>query len=191
MNTGIVLQSQRTSSLRLIVFDAAQGKIPVYLRDYALHKHAPCGGLLEYTYTTWRDTLFLETIDLKSLPAAGTPASVYFIHKIFEILLAFVPVAQPLPDLFSTVLRVYETPTAAWFTQRFHEQIFLCHVLAQLGVYPDEKTYLREQEVRRLILSPFEFMVDNDDIRMQHIVDMWLQECLASHPHIHSWRTLQ
>jgi recombinational DNA repair protein (RecF pathway) len=190
MNTGIILQSHAAVSQRLIIFDKMKGKIIAYVRSTERPKSTPQGAMVEYTYSVWRDMIFLEAIELTSLSLPSGIHSLQFMHQIFEILLAFMPLQQPSTELFSCLLLLYDERqkhSASILRQR----IFLCYILAQLGIYPSESRYLSEHRVRRLILSPFEFMVDDEDVNTHQAIGTWLQECLASHPYIRSWKTLK
>lgn len=193
MNRGIVLRSHRTHSTRLVMFDELKGKVLAYSRAHDTHVRAPQGALLTYDYSLWRNMMFLELVELKTLPFVNhaQESSLQFLHQVLEILEAFMPISAPLPELFEKIFLLYTDQAALISATVFRQQIFLCQILASLGVYPDENTYLRNHVVRCLILSPFEFMVDHEDARIHDALALWLKECLATHPTVSAWKTLK
>jgi recombinational DNA repair protein (RecF pathway) len=195
MNRGIVLRTYRTHETRLTIFDESQGKIIAYSRNHETAPRTPCGALLMYQYSLWRDMMFLEFVELQQLPFVNHDdnncgLSLSFVHQILEILEAFMPISSPLPELFEKVNLLYTDQVQIITATVFRQQVFLCQILASLGVYPDENTYLRNHVVRCLILSPFEFMVDHEDTRVHDALKLWLKECLATHPTVSTWKTL-
>jgi hypothetical protein len=181
------LRSNRTHSAKLVMFDELQGKVIAHSRAYDALLRAPQGALLRYHYSSWRDMMFLDWVELEKFPQL----SIQFIHQVLEILDAFMPLSAPLPELFEKIFLLYTDQANVISATVVRQQVFLCQILASLGIYPDETTYLRNHGVRCLILSPFEFMVDHEDTRMHEVLAVWLRECLATHPTVSSWKTLK
>lgn len=197
MNRGIVLRSHLAHSAKLIIFDELQGKITAYSRAGDKPLRAPCGALLTYNYVLWRDMMMLECVEIKQMPCitahgnAEQGLSLQFIHQVLELLAAFMPLCLPVPELFSKIFMLYTEQAEEISATQFRQHLFLCRMLAALGIYPEESTYLRSHVVRCLILSPFEFMVDHEDTSIHNALESWLKQCLVTHPTVSAWKTLK
>lgn len=197
MNRAIVLRSYLDRSQRLILFDECKGKVVAYVRAIDKPVRAPHGALVHYSCSSWRDMLMLEEVELYAIPGgeqavAHQPSiSLKFIHQVLEIAEAFMPVNVPMPELFSKISMLYTDKALSIRSTLFRQQLFLCRMLAVLGIYPEEHIYVRNHVVRCLILSPFEFMVEHEDASIHDALEQWLKQCLVTHPTVSVWKTLK
>lgn len=198
MNRAIVLRSYLNRSQRLILFDACKGKVIAYARAIDKPVHAPNGALVYYSCSAWRDMLMLEDVQLHAVPYVDDQVEtdqkgvlLRFIHQVLEIVEAFMPINVPMPELFSKIYMLYTAQAVSMHATLFRQHLFLCRMLAVLGIYPEEHIYMRSHVVRCLILSPFEFMVEHEDASIHDALELWLKQCLVTHPTVSAWKTLK
>jgi hypothetical protein len=184
---GIVIHSQLPHNGRLIIIDAALGKIDARVSGKLHHHRLVHGICIEYTYTKERDVFLIYDIELIMAPAAWVTDNLAFFHHILELMRFFIMYHNPNQALMEHLHHMYvahEPQTLLFFQYSYLSRFFLL-----IGICPEESHDLRIS-LFRLISAPIDIMLNvRDDMLVSRQLSEWLQKCLLFHPDAHRMQT--
>ncbi len=149
------------------------------------------GSLLFYTVEKERgSTIFISNISITDLPFDLGRSDIFFWHHILELCYYFVPIGVHTSQLFELLSFLYTVDTGTCW-KRETKKIFLFKLLATIGLYTELPAFAPAR-VHQLLSVPLSMIEQEElDEETEKILNQWLRVCVAEHPAIKYFKTIQ
>lgn len=121
---GIVLKSHLPARSSCIILDSHKGKTRCFFPKNNRHYAVLCGGLARYRIHQKGDWHSLSDYTLCKQPALWAKEDLLFLHQLMEVVLYFLPEAQPNYGFFNLLLNLYN-PLSHTADHALHRLLFL------------------------------------------------------------------
>jgi len=145
------------------------------------------GSLINYTVTSQRTRVSIQSVELMELPLALAHNHLLFFHQVLELCYYCIPLGSVAPDIFALVTQLY-TIASELLTSLF-KKFFLIKICALLGIYPEELEF--RPFVHYALAVPVEYIQNVEfDERTESAFDDWLERCVMIHPYSERFKTI-
>ena len=179
---GIVVRSSFPEKYKVSVLDGDLGRIVCYVPKKAICSRLCRGDLISYDLDWFKDWRVMHHVDIvRSFSGLGH-IDLVFLHSVLELCFYFIPPECKACRAFKLVMHLYDSMDR--FLCKNSKKLFLCRLLAILGVYPDDENLLKIDWIRNLLNEPIDSL-HNETIDLasgEELIDSWLFSCLGSHP---------
>lgn len=183
-NIGIVLKNYQPQKCKLAILDRDAGKI-MAVPNRADISH---GALIMYYEREQPYLSFINSIDIIDMPLMLSQEDITFVHHVLELCYYFIPMGSMAPQVFSSLLRLYEYPLLLVTAQL--KKIYILQLFAQLGVYP-EHSAVRTAHLTQLVSTSIDILATQSlDLRIEQELDAWLVHCVRTHPYAKYFKTI-
>lgn len=185
---GIVLRLYKDKPFAVTLLDQTLGRIELY-RTPSHTYPTLVGSLVSYQRTQRTHNFFADRITLVGLAEEIIPHDLLFLHHVLEIVTHFMPAGNHDERLFDLLLYLYRPAPNKWSTDRLLQKIFLCKIVALLG--------MNDAVHNRLLLTVIPYLdtpidiLDSESLHLtneQHITT-WLHRCLEAHQPLAHFKT--
>lgn len=160
-------------------------KIVVLSKQHGIH-HLICrmssgcvhGGLIEWQEKRRSEQFFLVNYELVALPDRWAADDIVFLHSVFQLVHACIPVASNPEGMFEHLLLLYKS--ALHENREFYKKVFLCRFFSLLGLYP-EYPQQYDEKFLCLISAPIDIMLSEQEMLLDKNVDAWVRGCVRTH----------
>lgn len=182
---GIVLKTFFTSKDKIALLDMTHGKITAVPTTQQI-----ClGALIRYTIDKRIATYHLSSIECIELPLAFSHSDLFFYHHVLELCYYFIPLDSGPSDLFYVVRQLCLLDTA-YFSYRY-KILFLVRLFLIFGIH-SEIPHGQWPSLTRVFATDVDsIIIETIDLQTIDEMRQWLGSCLAHHPLLKQFKTLQ
>lgn len=183
-NKGIILKSYQPQKCKISLLDADIGKImAVPNRD-----NLGNGACISYYLVPQTNIFFMRDIEIIDMPLALGKDDILFVHHILELCYYFIPSNNSISDIFKLLVLLYQSRHV--FENTFIKKVFLFQLFAALGLYPEKQTFQQSTFVYLASTSIDRLFAQSIDVGIEKELDIWLLQCISSHPCIENFKTI-
>lgn len=185
--SGILLYSSQNKKT-ISILDRDLGRIDLIINS-GKKKFSPTrGSLLKYNLSKWQNIYLASNPELLAVLTEWAREDILFLHHVIELCHNFLPVNQPVREIFDLLLILYSSPNN--LKNCFSKKLFLVKFFSLLGITNDNlNTYT--VSFYFLISGPIDIMLDKEcDDEVHRELTQWLLECIAVHPRASQFNTI-
>lgn len=183
-HTGIVLRHIRKKYL-LALLDESAGRIDVRYFGNELS----AGTVIQYGLAKQGNGYALSDVQLHTMPFSLAKKDVLFLHHALEVCFYFIPVGSCTNGIFDVLRFLYDADHAQW--NSLFKKIFMFKLFITIGHYPDSSIMHNAQVCLIMHKTLHEIPYDIVSASLEQDLSRWLQQCIAQHPAIEYFNTVQ
>lgn len=182
---GIILYKAAYQSKTIILNDTNIMQ-HVYINT---HKQLSIGSLITYNKKFKGESCFGECITVEDLPLSIAKDDIYFLHHIFEIVYAFMPIEKKIVGVFEHILFLY-SPSVHYFTQHISwKKLFIGRLLFLLSVYREEEKTIIAFLHKNNQLPIDRISIESLNLAEEEALDNWLDTIFTMHQRLNRLKT--
>ena len=190
---AIILKKYDEQNHKIVLFNREIGKFQAYVKikkNSLTHKTIPAGTLINYRqYSYIKNHYTIEILSIFDMPFDIAKEHILFLHHILEICYYFLPhESYDNHAIFDLLLFLYYR--FGLKTKKYTQKIFLFRLLAHLGMYPESANYHTESFYSWMSCSLQELHEQKITQEIEHLLDIWLINCINDHPMATSFKTI-
>lgn len=184
---GIIVHLQDIPCAKTLLLDQRQGMIACRLA----REHISLGSCIEYSIEQKRTVLVIHDIDIIAMPSISHSFDVLFVHQVLDICASCIPIRSHTAGIFEHVLYLYEQQSTMIDNINLFKKIFLCKLLALLGLFPEGGSH-SHAFFHGLITMPLDKLYTVTKLpKKEQDIEQWLHSCIATHGGQKRLKTLQ
>ena len=188
---GLVLRHYVSQGEKIIIFNRDIGKFKTsikFSKKNLFFKEICAGVLIQYRYSSRGGGYLIVLEQIYEVPFALAIKNILFLHHLLEICYFFLPFESydnsAIFDLLMFVYHIDENMMTAQF-----QKLLLFRLFALLGEYPEQMVF-HEAFFYGLITCPLKNLsMQFIELPIERLLDMWLINCIRSHPMVDSFKT--
>lgn len=161
-------------------------------RINAISSRQLCVGSLLH-YVVERETenaVFISQVTVTDLPFVLGKEDIFFWHHVLELCFYFIPLGAQADEVFELLEFLYTVNVGVQWTKQ-SKKIFLFKLIASVGLYSSMPA-LSHVRVQQLLAVKLNGIMDERLCKIdEEALDMWLKICLADHPAVKYFKTIQ
>lgn len=176
---GIILRKHFPRTCMISLLDEHYGHIKVIPCSWQRASYAVPGALVGYEIDERNGALFIEHLELMSMPACTTQSSLIFLHHMLEICTISLPVRGGQHETFDLMLEFITTLNDIVLTQ-LGQQVAIAKLLFASGNYPVGVDRL--SVISTLYQAYADLKTITFDDAQQGELALFIYQCFAQHP---------
>lgn len=192
-HTGIVLRHYEPQKAKIALLDQHCGRIDASVRF--VYKNKFCEQICSGTVVTYElaERGHFFTVHLQKfidVPLRLAKNNILFLHHLLELCYFFIPAGgHDSPSVFDLIQFLYCNKGVAIASSV--QKLFLLRFFALLGIH-SESIHLRDPLFHYWISCPLSVLFEQQiAIENERLLDVWLINCVNSHPMVGSFRTVR
>jgi hypothetical protein len=182
---GIVLKTFFTSQCKIALLDSTYGKIVAVPTTEQICN----GALVRYMLDRRINTYHARSIEQHALPLTFDHANLFFYHHVLELCYYFIPLDSGPSNLFDVVQQLCYLDTE-YISYRY-KILFLVRLFLIFGMHT-EIPHGQWPLLKKVFATDIDSIIlETIDLSTIDEMRQWLQGCLAHHPLLKKFKTLQ
>ncbi|MEX0672162.1 MAG: hypothetical protein WD068_02290 [Candidatus Babeliales bacterium] len=184
---AVVLHQYVSGHLALL--DQQEGRLDVRPRaSRKRYEQLFRGAHISYMPVMQQGAVHAYDIDILDMPFALAQEDILFFHHVLELVYTFFPVGAWCTDIFALMNILYRGSELLKTSPA--KSFFLLRLFDLLGFHPERQKF-QGAAFHALVAIPIDMLLQEGiDLQAHEYIHAWLNDCIKSHPMIHSLKTV-
>ena len=178
---------------KIILLDRDIGKFQSWVqisRKYAFFEKIGAGTLISYQQVVRKERRMIRFQQIYDMPFILAATNILFLHHLLEVCSFFLPLeGYDSSAIFDLLLFVYHLDDELLTVHR--QKLLLFRLYALLGLYPEHVTFHNASFYLWVTCPLKELMTQHVGLPIERLLDIWLINCIRSHPMVSSFKTIR